>query len=66
MTADDEEFTPDKLRANLERLYMTIIIGFMTFGKHIARLRSWREPRRTSWFLAVSGNVFLLTFAHIV
>jgi hypothetical protein len=53
VTADDEEFSPDKLRANLERLYMTVIVGLMAFGKHIARLRSWREPRRTAGFLAV-------------
>lgn len=24
----------------------------MSFGKHIVRLRSWRETRRTSWFCA--------------
>ncbi|TCD64951.1 hypothetical protein EIP91_003409 [Steccherinum ochraceum] len=24
-----------------------------SFGKHIARLRSWNEPRRTAWFCAV-------------
>jgi hypothetical protein len=51
--ADDEEFSPDKLRANMERLYMTVIIGMMGFGKHIARLRSWRESRRTTYFCAV-------------
>ncbi|EOA82868.1 hypothetical protein ACJQWK_04803 [Exserohilum turcicum] len=48
--ADEEEFSPDKLRANIERLYMTIGIGLMGFGKHIARIRSWRETRRTAWF----------------
>ncbi|KAH7552492.1 hypothetical protein J3E72DRAFT_249759 [Bipolaris maydis] len=48
--ADEEEFTPDKLRANLERIYMTIIIGIIGFAKHIARIRSWRETRRTAWF----------------
>ncbi|CAO2647733.1 Nn.00g086550.m01.CDS01 [Neocucurbitaria sp. VM-36] len=48
--ADEEEFSPDKLRANVERLYMTIGIGMMAFGKHIVRLRSWRETRRTAWF----------------
>ncbi|KAH6363630.1 hypothetical protein HBI34_169780 [Parastagonospora nodorum] len=48
--ADEEEFSPDKLRANIERLYMTIGIGMMSFGKHIVRLRSWRETRRTAWF----------------
>ena len=50
---EDEEFSPDKLRSNLERLYMTVIIGLMGFGKHVTRLRSWREPRRTSAFAAV-------------
>jgi hypothetical protein len=43
--ADEDEFSPDKLRANIERLYMTVIVGVIGFGKHIARLRSWREPR---------------------
>ena len=51
--ADEDEFSPDKLRANLERLYMTVIVGLTAFGKHIARLRSWREPRRTAAFAAV-------------
>ena len=51
---DEDEFSPDKLRSNVERLYMTVIIGLMGFGKHIARLRSWREPRRTGAFCAVS------------
>lgn len=50
--ADEEEFSPDKLRANLERLYMTVIIGLMGFGKQIVRIRSWRETRRTSCFAA--------------
>lgn len=51
--ADEEEFSPDKLRANLERLYMTVIIGLLATVKHIARLRSWRETRRTAWFAGV-------------
>ena len=53
-TVDEDEFSPDKLRSNVERLYMTVIIGMMGFGKHVARIRSWREPRRTGVFLAVS------------
>ena len=52
--ADEDEFSPDKLRANIERLYMTVIVGLIGFGKHIARLRSWREPRRTAAFCTVS------------
>jgi hypothetical protein len=58
--ADEEEFSPDKLRANIERLYMTVIVGLMGFGKHIARLRSWREKRRTAAFCAV--RYFFLAF----
>jgi hypothetical protein len=52
--SDEEEFSPDKLRANVERLYMTVIIGLLATVKHIARLRSWRETRRTTAFCAVS------------
>lgn len=54
--ADEEEFSPDKLRSNVERLYMTVIIGLMGVGNHIARLRSWREPRRTGAFLTVGSD----------
>lgn len=50
--ADEEEFSPDKLRANIERLYMTVLISLMGVGKHLMRLRSWRETRRTSAFCA--------------
>ncbi|KAH8882138.1 hypothetical protein GQ53DRAFT_885822 [Thozetella sp. PMI_491] len=48
--ADEEEFSPDKLRANIERLYMTVVIGIIGLVKHVARLRSWREAKRTSIF----------------
>ncbi|KAH8819104.1 hypothetical protein F5884DRAFT_759469 [Xylogone sp. PMI_703] len=54
--AVEEEFSPDKLRANIERLYMTVIIGVIGSWKHIARLRSWRERNRT---LAFGGGYFL-------
>lgn len=50
--ADEEEFSPDKLRANIERLYMTVAIGLLAVVKHIARLRSWREAQRTGSFAA--------------
>jgi hypothetical protein len=58
--ANEDEFSPDKLRANIERLYMTVIIGLIGFGKHIARLRSWREPRRTAGFAGVYFVAWLL------
>lgn len=51
--ADEEEFSPDKLRAVFERLYMTVIVGSIGAFKHIARLRSWQETRRTLAFLSV-------------
>lgn len=57
--ADEEEFSPDKLRANIERLYMTVVIGMMGLWKHIARLRSWRERNRTLAF----GAVYFLAWA---
>lgn len=58
--ADDEEFSPDKLRAHLERLYVTVVVALFSFWKHIARLRSWREYRRTALFLAVYTAAWLL------
>ncbi|TGZ81705.1 hypothetical protein EX30DRAFT_395486 [Ascodesmis nigricans] len=50
--AAEDEFSPDKLRSNVERLYMTVIVGLVAFIKHIARIRSWKEVRRTSCFFA--------------
>jgi hypothetical protein len=51
--ADEDEFSPEKLRAHLERFYMTVVTTLFGFWKHIVRLRSWREWRRTLAFLAV-------------
>ena len=73
--ADEDEFSPIKLRANLERLYMTVIIGLMGFGKHIVRLRSWREPHRTipfavvyflAWLLNLVVPTMLITFIVLI
>lgn len=50
---DDDEFSPDKLRATIERFYTTVIVGLTGLVKHIARLRSWKEPRRAAAFCAV-------------
>ncbi|OOQ82934.1 hypothetical protein PEBR_36955 [Penicillium brasilianum] len=58
--ADDDEFSPDKLRATIERFYTTIIVKLTSFIKHIARLRSWKETRRTSVFCAVYCIAWLL------
>ncbi|KAK6341453.1 hypothetical protein TWF696_008527 [Orbilia brochopaga] len=58
--ADEDEFSPDKFRATLERLYMTVIVGFIAAFKHIARLRSWNERKRTASFCAVYFIAWLL------
>ncbi|KAB8292447.1 hypothetical protein EYC80_008167 [Monilinia laxa] len=60
--ADEEEFSPDKLRANIERLYMTVVVGLVNFWKHIARLRSWRERDRTVVFASVYFLAWLIDF----
>jgi hypothetical protein len=41
---------------------MTVIIGFLSAFKHIARLRSWREFRRTASFCAVYSIAWLFDF----
>ncbi|KAI0397530.1 hypothetical protein F5Y17DRAFT_414757 [Xylariaceae sp. FL0594] len=48
--AEGEDFSPNKFRAQLERLYMTVIIGSLAGFEQLVRLRSWREPRRTAYF----------------
>jgi hypothetical protein len=60
--ADEEEFSPDKLRANIERLYMTVIIGMAGFGKQVVRLRSWREKKRTLAFMCVYFGAWAFDF----
>ncbi|KAM7212950.1 Protein of unknown function (DUF3292) domain containing protein [Rhypophila decipiens] len=60
--ADEDEFSPDKMRASIERLYMTIGIGCLAAVKHIARLRSWRETRRTACFAAAYFIAWLFDF----
>ena len=51
--ADKDAFTPDKLRSTLERIYMTIGLGSAGLLKHIARVRSWKEYKRTLLFFVV-------------
>lgn len=48
--SQDEAFSPDRLRGNVERLYMTVIVGLAALVKHLARLRSWEDSRRTMLF----------------
>lgn len=50
--ADDDEFSPDKLRAHLERCYVSVVVPICAAWNHVARLRSWNERDRTLSFLA--------------
>ncbi|CAL5867521.1 uncharacterized protein PFLUO_LOCUS1740 [Penicillium psychrofluorescens] len=58
----DEQFSPDKLRATMERFYITIVVGLTSAIKHVARLRSWKESRRTAGFCAVYSIAWMLDF----
>lgn len=60
--ADEDEFSPDKLRASIARLYMTVLVGLLSIWKHIARLRSWRESRRTAAFCAAYSVAWMFDF----
>ncbi|KAB8275679.1 hypothetical protein BDV30DRAFT_224810 [Aspergillus minisclerotigenes] len=48
--ADEEQFPPEKLRATTERFYTSVVVGLINFFSHVTRMRSWKEPRRTTAF----------------
>lgn len=52
--SNGEAFSPDKLRSNLERLYLTVIKDVERALQEIKRLRSWSNPLRTFVWAAVS------------
>ncbi|SCO43721.1 uncharacterized protein FFNC_09350 [Fusarium fujikuroi] len=60
--AEEEQFSPNKLRAQIERLYVGAILGFIMFRQHLSRLQSWREPRRTLCFCLVYLAAWYLNF----
>ncbi|KGO42812.1 Protein of unknown function DUF3292 [Penicillium expansum] len=49
---ENEKFPPEKLRMTLERFYISVVVGVTEFFRHITRLRSWKEPVRTTIFCA--------------
>lgn len=53
---ENEQFPPEKLRMTLERFYISVVVGVTEFFRHITRLRSWKEPARTTIFCAVCGS----------
>ncbi|OKP10202.1 hypothetical protein PENSUB_4376 [Penicillium subrubescens] len=50
---EDEQFPPEKLRMTIERFYTSVVVGVIEFVRHVGRLRSWKEPGRTSAFTLV-------------
>ncbi|RYP29750.1 hypothetical protein DL767_006571 [Monosporascus sp. MG133] len=51
--AEDEEFSPDKLRANVERLYMTVLIGIMNAAYFVAWLFDFIMPLFTTTLIVL-------------
>jgi hypothetical protein len=64
--AANETFTPVKFKTHLERLYMSVVIGAFTAWKHVVRLRSWRETKRTGAFLAVYAAAWVADLLGVV
>ncbi|OJD12462.1 hypothetical protein AJ78_06947 [Emergomyces pasteurianus Ep9510] len=69
--SEEEVFSPDTLRATIERFYATVVIGLTNFAKHLARLRSWKETRRTAVFCAIYFaswlmDLMVLTFSSML
>ncbi|CBQ70600.1 conserved hypothetical protein [Sporisorium reilianum SRZ2] len=58
--SNQEEFQPDKLKATFERFYVNVVVGVVAFIQHIARLRSWSEPRRTAGFMVAYAAAWAL------
>ncbi|KAI9373532.1 hypothetical protein BJX61DRAFT_533100 [Aspergillus egyptiacus] len=56
--AADEEFTAAKLQKTVERFYIAVVTKCNRLVKHVNRLRSWDEPRRTGAF----GAVYLIAW----
>ena len=55
-----DKYASDKITLHFQRFYLSVILGVASFGKHVARLRSWKEARRTSAFFVVRTAFFLL------
>ncbi|KAJ5129891.1 uncharacterized protein N7515_005930 [Penicillium bovifimosum] len=49
---ENEQFPPEKMRMTLERFYISVVVGVTELFRHITRLRSWKEPTRTTIFCA--------------
>lgn len=51
-SSNGEAFSPEKLKSNFERVYLTVIKDVGVAVKHVTRIRSWEDPFRTAaWFI---------------
>ncbi|KAL7911434.1 hypothetical protein GGI35DRAFT_292225 [Trichoderma velutinum] len=57
--AAGEDITAEKLQAQAERFYMTVVISVVAFYKHIALLRSWRD-KRTFYFFGTYSVTWMI------
>ena len=44
----EDDHAAQKMSLNLERIYLTVVLGMASVAKHVARFRSWKETRRTA------------------
>lgn len=51
--AAGEDISPEKLRAHLERGYVTVVTALVATYQHVIRVQSWREWKRTLLFFSV-------------
>ncbi|KAK2623524.1 hypothetical protein QTJ16_007078 [Diplocarpon rosae] len=56
----DDEYASDKITLHLQRFYLSIVLSLASLGKQVARLRSWKETKRTSAFCVVYSAAWFL------
>lgn len=54
------DYATEKIPLQLQRLYLTLALGIASLIRQMARLRSWRETRRTAAFCAAYTLAWLL------
>ena len=58
--ASEEFLSPEKLQMHLERFYVTLAVSTLSAFSHVARLRSWKEKKRTFLFFLTYTVAWLL------
>ncbi|KAI9653333.1 MAG: hypothetical protein M1829_001318 [Trizodia sp. TS-e1964] len=55
-----DEHAADKMTLNLQRVYLSIVLGVASLFKQVSRLRSWKETWRTASFCVVYFTAWIL------